>query len=86
MDISPPRDRAGRFEPQLVGKWTRQLGTGLDQQILTMYTHGNSYGDIQHYLLHDTGGRLARKHPKSTRQLIVESYFFIRPKLFDALF
>ena len=48
VPISPPRDRAGRFEPQLVGKWERQLGTGLDRQVLTMYANGNSYGDIQH--------------------------------------
>jgi transposase-like protein len=47
VEISPPRDRAGRFEPQLVGKWSRQLGTGLDRQILMLYAHGNSYGDIQ---------------------------------------
>jgi putative transposase len=40
VPISTPRDRAGRFEPQ--------LGTGLDKQILTMYANGNSYGDIQH--------------------------------------
>lgn len=45
--ITPPRDRGGRFEPQLVGKWSRQLGTGLDRQILMLYAHGNSYGDIQ---------------------------------------
>lgn len=45
--ISPPRDREGSFEPQLVGKWSRQLGTGLDRQILTLYAHGNSDGDIQ---------------------------------------
>lgn len=47
IPISPPRDRAGQFEPQLVGKWERQLGTGLDKQILTMYANGNSYSDIQ---------------------------------------
>lgn len=47
VPISPPRDRAGRFEPQLVGKWARQLGTGLDRQILMLYAQGNSYGDIQ---------------------------------------
>lgn len=50
VPISPPRDRAGSFEPRLVGKWERQLGTGLDRQILTMYANGNSYGDIQHQL------------------------------------
>lgn len=47
VPIRPPRDREGRFEPQLVGKWSRQLGTGLDRQILMLYAHGNSYGDIQ---------------------------------------
>lgn len=47
VSISPPRDREGNFKPQLVGKWSRQLGTGLDRQILMMYAHGNSYGDIQ---------------------------------------
>jgi len=50
VQISPPRDRAGNFEPQLVGKWDRQLGTGLDKQILMMYANGNSYGDIQHQI------------------------------------
>jgi putative transposase len=47
VPVSPPRDRGGRFEPQLVGKWERQLGSGLDRQILMMYAHGNSYSDIQ---------------------------------------
>jgi transposase-like protein len=50
VGISPPRDRAGRFDPVLVGKWDRQLGTGLDRQILTMYAHGNSHGDIHKQL------------------------------------
>lgn len=50
VGVSPPRDRAGRFEPQLVGKWDRQLGSGLNEQILMLYAHGNSYGDIQHQL------------------------------------
>lgn len=50
VQISPPRDRSGNFKPQLVGKWDRQLGTGLDKQILMMYANGNSYGDIQHQI------------------------------------
>lgn len=50
VQISPPRDRAGQFEPQLVGKWSRQLGTGLDKQILSMYANGSSYSDIQLHL------------------------------------
>ena len=50
VGISPPRDREGNFAPQLVSKWNRQLGTGLDQQILTLYASGNSVSDIQRHL------------------------------------
>jgi putative transposase len=50
VDISPPRDRESSFEPQIVGKWDRQLGTGVDQQILHLYAAGNSVLDIQYHL------------------------------------
>jgi putative transposase len=47
VEISPPRDRNGDFVPQLIEKWDRNLGTGLDEQILLMYANGNSCSDIQ---------------------------------------
>ena len=50
VEIKTPRDRLGHFEPQLVGKWSRQLGTGLDKQILTLYAQGQSCGDISYQL------------------------------------
>lgn len=50
VGITPPRDREGSFSPQIVGKWDRQLGTGLDEQILSLYSTGNSISDIQHQL------------------------------------
>lgn len=50
VGITPPRDREGSFSPQIVGKWDRQLGTGLDEQILSLYSTGNSVSDIQHQL------------------------------------
>jgi len=50
VDINPPRDRSGDFEPQLVGKWERHLNGGLDSQVLELYSLGNSYGDIQLHL------------------------------------
>jgi transposase-like protein len=50
IEISPPRDREGSFEPVLVKKWDRSIGTGLNDQILLMYAHGNSYSDIQYQL------------------------------------
>ena len=50
VEVSTPRDRLGSFEPQLVGKWQRQLGSGLDKQILSLYAKGHSYSDISHQL------------------------------------
>ena len=50
VDIDTPRDRAGRFSPQLVPKRSRTLGRGLERQIIALYARGNSYADIRDYL------------------------------------
>ncbi len=42
MSITPPRDRLGNYEPELVKKWDRQLGTGMDGVILSLYARGSS--------------------------------------------
>ena len=47
VEISPPRDREGSFSPQLVGKWDRELGTGVSEQILSLYAEGQSVRQIQ---------------------------------------
>lgn len=47
VEIVPPRDRNGTFKPELIGKWDRQINTGFDEQVLTMYGHGSSLSDIQ---------------------------------------
>lgn len=59
VQIEPPRDRQGSFEPQLVGKWERDLDSGLDHQILELYSLGNSYGDIQMHLQRMYGVQLS---------------------------
>lgn len=50
IDIAPSRDRAGTFEPALVGKRERQLGLGLEHKILSLYGLGMSYEDIRGHL------------------------------------
>lgn len=50
IDISPSRDRNGTFEPALVGKRDRQVGLGLERQILGLYGLGMSYEDIRKHL------------------------------------
>ena len=47
IEMETSRDRAGTFDPQLVSKRQTVLGKGLDEKIISMYTKGMSYGDIQ---------------------------------------
>jgi len=50
VDIETPRDRKSSFDPQIVPKRKRTLGTDLDRQIIALYARGSSYGDIRDYL------------------------------------
>ena len=50
IDVTTPRDRNGEFEPMLVKNWERELHTGMDEIIISLYARGNSIDDI-HYLL-----------------------------------
>jgi len=47
--IDVPRDRAGSFEPQIIGKHERRF-TGFDQKIVAMYARGMTVREIQGYL------------------------------------
>lgn len=50
LDIQMPRDREGTFEPKLIAKRQTTLGEGLDNRILSLYSKGMSYEDIQEHL------------------------------------
>ena len=50
LSIRTPRDRSGTFEPELVPKRARQLSSGLDDQIITLYAQGNSVEDVRRIL------------------------------------
>lgn len=50
VDIEPPRDRNGTFEPQLIPKGQKYF-QGFDDNILAMYARGMSVRDIQSCLV-----------------------------------
>ena len=50
LRIDVPRDRAGNFEPQLIGKHERRF-TGFDDKIIAMYARGMTVREIQGFLL-----------------------------------
>lgn len=55
FELETPRDRAGTFEPQLIKKNQTQLTPELDRKILSLFSHGTSYRDIQQHV-HDMYG------------------------------
>jgi transposase-like protein len=50
ISVEVPRDRDGSFEPKLIAKRQTSLGEGLDNRILSLYSKGMSYEDIQQHL------------------------------------
>ncbi|MBI3777764.1 MAG: transposase [Gammaproteobacteria bacterium] len=46
LTIATPRDRAGTFQPQLIGKHQRRV-PGFDEKILALYAKGMTTRDIQ---------------------------------------
>ena len=55
LSIQTPRDRSGDHEPVIVKKRERELGTGLDEIILSLYARGQSVEDVR-FQLHQIYG------------------------------
>ena len=49
MSLSIPRDRAGTFDPKLIGKYQRRF-PDFDQKIISMYARGMSVREIRGHL------------------------------------
>jgi len=50
MEIDVPRDRKGKFEPQIVKKHQTTLTGDIEEKILSMYAKGMSTSDIEGYI------------------------------------
>ena len=55
LSIQTPRDRSGDHEPVIVRKRERELSTGLDEIILSLYARGQSVEDVR-FQLHQIYG------------------------------
>src|SRR5438552_9117290 len=49
LSLDVPRDRAGTFEPRLIGKHERRF-TGFDDKIIALYARGLTVREIQAFL------------------------------------
>jgi transposase-like protein len=50
LSIETPRDRSNTYEPILVPKHDRKLGNSVEQKILSLYSMGLGYRQIQSHL------------------------------------
>ena len=50
FELNTPRDRSGNFEPQLVKKNQTTMSDEIDQKILSMFSMGMSYRDINKHI------------------------------------
>jgi len=50
LTIRTPRDRNGDHNPILIKKWERELGSGIDEIILSLYARGQSVEDVRYQL------------------------------------
>jgi len=46
MEVAVPRDRHGRFEPQLIERWVRRL-PGFDEKVISLYGRGMTTREIR---------------------------------------
>ena len=50
FELDTPRDRSGTFEPQIVKKSQTSLTNEIERKILSMFSLGMSYSDIQKHV------------------------------------
>ena len=50
IEVHTPRDRTGDHEPTLIKKWDRDLSTGMDDLIISLYARGHSVEDVRYQL------------------------------------
>ena len=69
--IDVPRDRAGSFEPRLIGKHERRF-TGFDDKIINMYSRGMTMREIQGFLLESYGTSVSPEFISTVTEAVLE--------------
>jgi putative transposase len=85
VQVKTPRDRAGTFEPQLVGKRQTRLA-GLDDRILGLYAGGMSVRDIEAHLSDLYGVEIKRDTISRVTDAVLEDVAAWRTRPLDAVY
>jgi putative transposase len=71
VELAPPRDRNGSFEPRLVPRGTRRVG-GLSDMIISLYSGGMTIRDIQAHLERTLGTELSHETISNITDAVAE--------------
>jgi len=72
VELSPPRDRAGTFDPQVVKKRQRDI-SGIEQKVISMYAKGMSTRDISSHIDEIYGYTLSAESISAITDKVLES-------------
>ena len=73
LELSIPRDRHGRFDPQLIAKYQRRF-PGFDQKVIGLYARGMSTRDIQAHLRELYGVEISPELVSAVTDAVLEGH------------
>ena len=71
IELEPPRDRAGTFDPQVVKKRQRDI-SGIEQKVISMYAKGMSTRDISSHIHEIYGYELSAESISAITDKVLE--------------
>jgi putative transposase len=72
IELEPPRDRAGTFDPEVVKKRQRDI-SGIEQKVISMYAKGMSTRDISTHIDEIYGYRLSAESISAITDKVLET-------------
>lgn len=85
LPITIPRDRAGTFEPQIIGK-NQTRWTGFDDKILSLYARGMSVREIQGHLQEIYGTDVSSSLISSVTDAVIDEVKAWQSRPLDAVY
>ena len=71
IDLTPPRDRLGTFDPQVIKKRQRDI-TGIEDKVISMYARGMSTRDISGHISEIYGYELSAESISAITDKVIE--------------
>ena len=85
VEIAVPRDRQSEFEPALIGKRKTRL-SGLNDQILSLYSRGMTVRDIESFLEELYGTKVSRDLISTVTDGVLEEVTQWRSRLLNSIY